>query len=310
MTDLDWISFRAAQSYPLADEASGVSLTGNALPQSFLLDIQLLLPSKYNEDISGSFYISYIQDLGNTFNVVFAYSGIDCAICTGISKELTMTSSVASRTYVITSTITDTETLQTYPWMNNITGNLCAGVTSSYSGGSLSFDLQGAKLNASCVHFLSGDHVQAIQVDDKYLTGIVTIKAEEGIKLEVADGNVIKLSVDKIFLNTLWQNNIAEYQASLAGTPIKSINGVIPDNNGNIVLSGVDCVQTAEIPNGITISNPCAKPCCKADASVETLNTSIKILQQQHKTFRDYWVNMANVVNYMQANLSTLMNQR
>ena len=79
-------------------------------------------------------------------------------------------------------------------------------------------------------------------MDDKYLTGIVTIKAEEGIKLEVVDGNVIKFSVDKIFLNTLWQNNIAEYQASLAGTPIKSINGVIPDNNGNIVLSGVDCV--------------------------------------------------------------------
>lgn len=310
MTDLDWISFRAAQSYPLADQATGISLTGNALPQSFLLDIQLLLPSKYNEDISGSFYISSIQDLGNTFNVVFTYSGIDCAICTGISKELTMTSSVSSRTYVITSTITDIETLQTYPWMNNITGNLCAGITASYSGGSLSFNLQGAKINSACIHFLSGDHVQAIQVDDKYLTGIVTIKAEEGIKIEVTDGNVINISVDELFLNNLWQNNIAEYQASLEGAAIKSINGITPDANGNITLSGIDCIQLDEIPNGITISNPCAKPCCKTDASVQSLNTSIKILQEEHKTFREYWVNMANVVNYMQANLSTLMNQR
>lgn len=318
MTDLDWISFRAAQSYPLADQATGISLTGNTLPQSFLLDIQLLLPSKYNEDISGSFYISAIQDLGNTFNIVFAYSGIDCAVCTGISKELTMTSSVASRTYVITSTIRDIETLQTYPWMNSISGNLCAGVTSSYSGGSLIFDFQGSKIHSSCIHFIGMQAVQMVQAmqvttstgNSKYLTGVITLKAQQGIKLQVADNNTIKISVDQVFLDNLWQSNIAEYQQTLPGTPIKAINGIPPDSSGNITFNGADCVQIDTIPNGITISNPCAKPCCKTETSMQTLNSSIKILTQEHKTFRDYWINMANVINYMQANLSILMNQR
>lgn len=310
MTDLDWISFRAAQSYPLADEASGLSLTGNPLPPSFLLDIQILLPSKYNQDISGSFYISAIQDLGNTFNIVIAYAGIDCAICTGIEKTLTATTNIPSRTYIITSIISDTDTLQTYPWMNNITGNICAGLTSDYSGGSMSFDIQGAKLNSMCIHFLSGDHVQAIQVDDRYLTGVVTLQAGQGIDIQVQDDNTIKIAVNQSYLQNLWQSNIAQYQASLSGTPILSINGIKPDVYGNITIAGADCVQVSQIINGVVISNPCSKPCCQTDQAAQSLNTSIKILQEEHKTFRDYWINMANVVNYMQANLSTLMNSR
>lgn len=310
MTDLDWISFRAAQSYPLADEASGLSLTGNPLPPSFILDIQLLLPSKYNEDIQGNFYISAIQDMNTTFNVVLAYAGIDCAVCTGISKALVATTNIPDRTYIITSIVRDTATLQTYPWMNNITGNLCAGVTRDYSGGSMSFDIQGAKLSSTCVHFLSGQHVEALQVSGRYLTGVVTLEAGQGINIEVQDGNTVKISVDQNYLQSLWQSNIAEYQASLPGTPVLSINGVSPDEFGNITISGADCVQLNQITNGLVISNPCAKPCCQTDSVAESLNTSIKILQEEHKTFRDYWINMANVVNYMQANLSTLMNSR
>jgi hypothetical protein len=95
MTDLDWISFRAAQSYPLADEATGLSLTGNALPQSFLLDIQLLIPAKYSDNLAGQFYISSLQDLGSTYNIIISYSGIECALCTGISKALGATSTIA-----------------------------------------------------------------------------------------------------------------------------------------------------------------------------------------------------------------------
>ena len=310
MLDLDWISFRASQSYPLADQASGKSLSGNPLPQSFLLDIQLLLPSKYNYNLAGQFYISSIQDIGNTFNVVISYSNIECAICTGISKELTATSSLSDRTYIISSIVTDANILQTYPWMNNITGNLCAGITVDYSGGSMSFNLSGAQLNAACVHFLSGDHVEAIQVGSRYLTGIVTLQAGEGISIAVKNNNVIKISVDQNLLNRLWQSNIADYQASFPGTPVKSINGILPDDNGNISISAADCVQINEIPNGITISNPCAKPCCKTDTVTQDLNTSLKILQEEHKTFREYWINLSNVVNYMQSNLSTLMNQR
>ena len=84
---------------------------GNKLPDSFLLDLQLLLPSKYNEDLSGAFYISSIQDRSSNFTVIISYHpwnapadgsrDIQCAICSGIRKDLTITSSITDRTYVI-----------------------------------------------------------------------------------------------------------------------------------------------------------------------------------------------------------------
>lgn len=309
MTDLDWISFRAAQSYPLADQATGQSLTGNRLPTSFLLDIQLLLPSKYNDNLAGQLYISSLKDQGSSYTVVIAYAGIDCAVCTGIAKNLRATTALSQRTYVISSLTLDAVTLQQYPWMNCITGTLCAGITGDYSGGSLTFDLQGAAINSACIHFLSGQHVQAIQVGDKYLTGVVTLQAGQGISLSVLDNNTINISVDYKALQLIWQQNIADFQANMEGKPVKKINGIGPDSEGNITISGVDCVQWQPLQHGIVLSNPCAKPCCNAEESLADINTSIKILQQEHKTFREYWINMSNMVNYMQASLSTIMNQ-
>lgn len=310
MTDLDWISFRAQQSYPLADDASGLSVTGNPLPPSFILDIQLLLPSKYNDNLAGQIYISSLQDQGDCYGVSFAYNGIDFAVCTGISKELQYTTSIASRTYIIASTMKDSQTLETYPWMNAVTGTLCAGVTSNYSGGDLTFALTGTKLHGACIHFMSGQVVQAIQIGNTLLTGLVTLQAGSGVKISAVNNNTIKIQVDNNYLDLQWNSNIAQYWADFGGTPIKTINGVYPDENGNITIQAQDCVQLTNLPNGIAISNPCAKPCCNTDTAAENLNTSIKILQEQHKTFRDYWINLSNVINYMQASLSALMTQK
>lgn len=309
-TDFDWISFRAQQSYPLADEATGLSVTGNILPPLFILDIQLLLPSKYNDNLAGQVYISAVQDMGTSYNIVFAYSGIDFAVCAGIRKDLVATDTIAARTYIIASTMKDPDTLENYPWMNAVTGNLCAGITSQYNGGSLAFDLSGTKLHSACIHFMSGQAVQAIKINNTTLTGVVTLEAGDGIKFSIQDGNVIKISVDEDYLNLVWSRNIAQYYTSVSGNPIRTINGISPDANGNITIRPQDCVQINSLPYGISISNPCAKPCCSTDAAAENLNTSIKILQEEHKTFRDYWISLSNVINYMQASLSTLMQQK
>ena len=110
MLDIDWINTRAAQSYPLADNTSGQAVNGDRLPQSFILDLQLLLPSKYDEDLSGAFYISAIESHSGSFTVKIAYhpagasgtdSDIECAVCAGISKQLTITSTISERTYVV-----------------------------------------------------------------------------------------------------------------------------------------------------------------------------------------------------------------
>lgn len=321
MLDIDWINTRAAQSFPLAQEASGIDKNGNKLPDSFLLDLQLLLPSKYNEDLSGAFYISSIQDRSSNFTIIISYhpqnapadgsQDIQCAICSGIRKDLTITSSITDRTYAIIPLQVDQTFLQANPWLNKITGNLCAGNTSTYVGGSLFFLPSTATIHSSCIKFMRGDHLQGIKIGDKLLTGVVQFIAGQDIVFTV-EGNSVKVSIDRNALEQRWSGIVSSYFAdnyAQTAAPIKTINGISPDSEGNITITGLQCVQVAGLSHGITIKNTCSRPCCTVDSSLQNLETSLKMMQQQQQILRDYYINMSTVVNYMQANLSTLMNQ-
>ena len=105
--------------------------------------------------------------------VLFAYNNITFAQCAGISKTLTTAETIADRTYAITPVDISTDTLQSHPWMNKISGSLCAGLTYKYTGGDQTFDAGAALLNPMCVHYIAGDHLEAIVADGNYLTGQV-----------------------------------------------------------------------------------------------------------------------------------------
>lgn len=321
MLDIDWINTRAAQSFPLSQTASGLDKNGNRLPDSFLLDLQLLLPSKYDQDLSGAFYISSIQDRSGTFTVVISYhpanapanssQDIQCAICSGISKSLTVTSSITERTYVIVPLQTNTGLLQQNPWLNKITGNLCVGNTATYTGGSMFFLYDGSVIHSSCIKFMGGDHLEGIKIGEQLLTGVVQFVAGQGISFTVQN-NTVKISVDQIALQNKWNDIVTTYFSDNYDqplTPIKTINGLQPDANGNITITGLECVQVSNLSHGISIKNTCARPCCTVDSSLQNLQASLKVMQQEQQILRDYYINMSTVVNYMQANLSTLMRQ-
>lgn len=294
----DWISTRAAQSYPLADNTSDISHILQLLPPFLLLDIFILLPSAV-QNIANNIYISAIQDNGRSLRVLFAYNNITFAQCAGISKTLTTAETIADRTYAITPVDISTDTLQSHPWMNKISGSLCAGLTYKYTGGDQTFDAGAALLNPMCVHYIAGDHLEAIVADGNYLTGQVQLVAQKGIQCTVS-GNSIHLSIDPNYIQEL----IGQQAAS--GKYIKSINGIGPDGNGNVTIQGLDCVQVKPTNNALIISNPCAKPCCKTQSSIQNIQATIDLLQEQHKILRDYFVNMSTNINYMQTNLTTL----
>ena len=94
MTDLDWISFRAAQNFPLADEVTGMSTSSNILQKSLLLDIRIIIPPGADVDKS-NFYISKILSNISSLYVYIAYNGTDVAFCGGIPKTLGMSEPVS-----------------------------------------------------------------------------------------------------------------------------------------------------------------------------------------------------------------------
>ena len=74
------------------------------MPQSFILDINILVTSKYNESLAGDFYISEIRDLNTSLQLVISFissgsaEGFPVAIASGINKNFGITTAIADRT--------------------------------------------------------------------------------------------------------------------------------------------------------------------------------------------------------------------
>lgn len=309
MTDLDWISFRAAQSFPVADEAPKISNQGILLPNSLILDLHLTVPPEAGADIVNKVYIKQIIENNSTISVILGYQGMDIAGSYNIPKTINMTTAIKDRSFAITPiNLTENQ----LDWLDKLFGSISIGTTEAYSLGSMTFSLQQSKLNPICISFLALQQncVESLIVGETKLTGDITLQAGQGILLQASDSTVI-FKVDPQYIQQKTKQRTIEDIIALYGQPIVSINGVLPDNNGNINFTGMDCVQINPLGQAgfISISNPCAKPCCSS-TDTDKLSTDLQILQTEQIQLRNYFINMANTVNYMQSNLSTLMAQK
>jgi len=67
------------------------------------------------------------------------------------------------------------------------------------------------------------------------------------------------------------------------GDPIRTINGVGPDGNGNFSLLGSDCVEVENLTDGLRLKNPCSEPCCGCEEA-ETVTRALDAFGQQAAT--------------------------
>lgn len=309
MTDYQWMSHMAAQTYPLADQVTGLSVTSQLLPKYLILDMCILVPEATGTVDGDAFYISRVQDQGTSLSIYIGYNGIQVAVGSGIPKTLTMTQPAVQHWYTLTA-------LQggSLSWAAKLTGSICVGPTNTYDIGTQVYTASNTKLNRNVISVIGKlTYLQAIKVDQVYYDGVVQIQAGQGVSISAAvEGQVttLTISVDQTYVTqTVQQSVVQQLNASTGATPITSINGVTPDSNGNIQISGVDCVDVvARGQGGLIVKNPCSKPCCDS-TNMQSTVIALQALKQQQSVLQSYFTNQANTINYMQANLSTLMNQ-
>lgn len=283
-----------------------------------LIDLKIQLPPT-SLNLKNSFYIKQIIDnlQGYTITIGCVYDNNEftCLAAYGIKKDLQIASDIATRYYILT------PLLQQIPQVyretfRKIYGSVIIGQTATYNKGTLSFTAETAAINPICVFQNQG--VQYIRIGDTYLTGLVQLKAGKGILINVSsntDGSsLVTFDIDQ---DTAYSGMMSVQQAvqtikNQLGLPITTINGVKPDAAGNINITGVDCVRVggkAGTVGSVTISNTCAKPCCDSTKS-STLTQQLDILKQQHNILRDYFVQMGANINYMQANIGSVIGSK
>ena len=316
--DPQWLTKHTAQHYPIKDSCTCISQQNILLPDSMLIDLKIQLPPT-SLNLKNSFYIKQIIDnlQGYTITIGCVYDNnqFTCLAAYGIKKDLQIASDIATRYYILT------PLLQQIPQVyretfRKIYGSVIIGQTATYNKGTLSFTAETAAINPICIFQNQG--VQYIRIGDTYLTGLVQIKAGKGILINVSantDGSsLVTFDIDQ---DTAYSGMISIQQAvqtikNQLGLPITTINGVKPDAAGNINIAGVDCVRVggkAGTVGSVTISNTCAKPCCDS-AKSSTLTQQLDILKQQHNILRDYFVQMGANINYMQANIGSVIGSK
>lgn len=296
--DYDWVTQRSTTSYPLRHNVEGLN-------NSFILDAHILIPiiqdqATQEQSIKSSvFYLSrIISDLDGYRLEVSTQDGIIGR--TGpIRKDLKLLDDVQDiyalddlrqRTYSV---------LITNPQYQNVQINFYIGDTYSYSGGTLDIAEDAGVLSSFCRSTYSPIYSGIKSINN--LIGDVVIQADQGIIIDVNNqSNTIKIYRQLYDFQSKFLQKFSQY--------IKTINGVSPDSNGNIQIKGSDCLQiTQTADNALTIQNPCGKPCCSLQEYSTQVTKAVDLLMYQKETLRQMLQSMGNNINFMQANLATIL---
>lgn len=326
---LEWINSNMHRNYPIADGVVPQAVSGEYLPASFLVDLQLIVP--YVEGLDASkFFISSIIRQPAAFQLTIGYmidtatgTGFDCAVSAPISLNLQFTGSsepyavqLAGLTSGVAAIPQSSYTAgipAAYAALRGIRGTAyIASCVDMASIGELSFVYANSRLIPQCVYiespvstvssvrFLDGFGTDATFTDD------ITIRAEEGVTISITD-NTVTFSLDPDYMHSELDRQMADKY----GNSIKTLNGMRPDDNGNFQLQGMDCTIVNTEDSGIMISNPCAKPCCDTgNVDSAEIQTALTDLQNAKDVLNNYYMDLATKVNSMQARLSSLIASR
>lgn len=329
---LEWCDANMHNKYPIADDATTLSTTGIYLPSSFLVDVQIILPSMSDTDAAERLFISSIERHGEFLDVFLSYhtdadGDILCAAIDNIPLSLRNTSDLAKRTFNIRPAAMSSNELSA------LSGRAIVGTCVDMEWvGRLEFDYDATKLLSLRVYVVD-TALRHITVCDSLgvrhtISDNFILEAGDGIDINVDyetledAGNTEEVPVitiskssapvevstsvtDTVMLDTV--DDIVNAAMQKLGNPIRYINGIPANDEGRITIQGDDCTSiSSSSSNVLTISNPCAKPCC-TDMTVSDVRASLDMMNEAQDRLLSYYFALSDNINSMQARLASLI---
>ena len=313
----EWLNGNLTRMYPLSDTATGQTVDARSLPTSFLADLRLDVPPSSDGDYTTNFYLKQVDVYTSYINMEIWYddgvNDIRAAIVQNIPTSVDVGSELIDRTFTVTGVETSTVGFETFA---NITGSVIIGTAADISTipTVYTFEKTGGNL-IPCIISMGTLAVNSILAQSRILTGNVYLKEGANVQItpaydETNDVTTITISataVESIGTEIVDSATLLAAIVERYGVPIRTVNGIAPDSNGNFTLTGADCtsVATAEASNALAIHNTCAKPCC--DKS--TLTPVYQTLADQNLAFATldkYYESLTVAINTLQSKLSAL----
>ena len=280
-----WYDLNEGRNFPFADDASLADTeTGSRLPNGLLVDLVLVVPRSIDP---ATVFVSEVAGFGSGLVIQFSVDD-------------------GGPTLVGVATIPAThERYDGYPINavgdSGISGRLVIGqteVVASISDQRFQFDLAAAQLATIAVRPRLGG-VSGLVVEDfagqQYKIGDdVTLVAGNHLTLSVF-GSQITLDADG---GVVIDDRFAGNTDQTGRTPVKSINGVQPDSQGNIQLEGTNCLSITAGVNRLTLSDICAEPCCGCE--------ELERVQEGFSNIGDSQSELQRFLNTLESKIATL----
>jgi hypothetical protein len=333
INNIEWLNNNMHRNYPIMDDCSALSTSNIYLPTSFITDINITVPNNNDLDINKRFFISRVTQYGSIIKVFISYKpetgeSFECLMSADIPSDITASFSMTDKLFdlfPVASIPVD------YSAMNRIKAYMIVGTcVDIISNNDMLFNYEDATISPMSVNvFIDSasdpdseyNYIESVTIINK--DGVVIQKVTNDLVIEGGDGINLRLDesvyppvliieaqededtdIDQVTSVDDVVNRVMEE----IGTPITSINGILPAENGNITITGKSCTEVTSGNASIYISNPCAVPCCP-ESTYEVL-PALNTLQEASSRLIQYFEAMNITINSMQSRLAALIAYR
>ena len=309
----EYLNENQHRNYPLSDDATARDSTNTInLPQTLMADMVLNIPPSFDGGAEAvdldNFFVSNVLIRSLSVDITISYQTPGGPIEIGIFSEIPTAAPVHTSYNISALPQADSANKE----FEAVTGAVTIGLMSDAKQypGSWSFTVVTGQLIVSVLHAgLIG--IRQVTVGADTFSGNIVLKEGTNVVIDTEydalnDKNIITISAaDATEVSLQNDGDIFDALLSAYGTPLTHINGVQPAADGNFSLVGLDCTVMNIIAGGVSISNPCSKPCCDK-SYLDGAYNALAELNSRYARIIDFYTEVRTNINAMQNKLAML----
>lgn len=290
----EWLNANSLRAYPISETTPRTSVNGEiTLPNTLIVDARVNAPYGH---MSGVFYISSVEVLQERVSVDISYygDGESSAVATVIADVATH---IPNKSYPFVGNGDNHSVLGVI--VIGELGDIISSIQGSYDFAEDSTPLEPATINVSqpMIEYVSLV-VQGVEVGK--LDRVVKLRAGSNIRLTRVDSETIRI-------DGISGENLDDCPEEPSSPPILTINGAPPDDDGNFLLTGSECIQVfAKGTHSLEIRDLCSSSCCGCQ-ELNALTSSLGALETQQITLRELIYQAYNDHSNMIASLTSFL---
>lgn len=250
---VDWLNANSQRKYPLHDEATRRDTSDSfELPNDLIVD--LIMPVHPDPNIDPSlFHIHTVTVFATGVTIGLGYDG------TAIGSATAQRSGFSRNTTLF---------VQCTSFFFDTVAKIVVGSLDSVlnAAGSFEFDVAGGRLSptvvkpdirgVNSVFLVNGEEISDAIQDD------IVLEAGRNAQLILDNTPVDYSRIIFSFIEGAGTVIDCDCEEGIARDPIKTINGIAPNENGDFILEDNECQGLEAITNGLKLVDKCATPCC------------------------------------------------